>query len=287
VPTLLAPRFWAIHLLALVLVGSAGWLGYWQLDAWQTRRASEAADLTRLDPLPLDEVIGADDPFPGDKIGQPVLLEGTWVPDGTVYVSGREHAGEQGFWAVTPLAVTGTGDPAIPVVRGWVADPDLAPAPPTGHAELVAWLQAPQGTGEVDADPGDDVLPQLRIADVIQHVDQDLYGAYAVIADRVSDGAWPIGDAATNDGSAGLEPATLEQLPDAGALTALRNLLYAFEWWVFGLFAAFIWWRHLQDVVAAERAPQDGPEDGPEDGREEVPQEVPGESEDDPVPSEP
>ena len=37
--------------------------------------------------------------------------------------------------------------------------------------------------------------------------------------------------------------ADLEQLPDASRFTALRNLLYAMEWWFFGAFAAFVWWR--------------------------------------------
>ena len=50
-------------------------LGFWQLDAWQERRAAEARDLTRAEPVPLAEVMGPDDPFPGDRVGQPVDLE--------------------------------------------------------------------------------------------------------------------------------------------------------------------------------------------------------------------
>ena len=267
-PTLLAPRFWAIHLVALVCTGTAGWLGAWQYDAWQTRRAFEAVDLTLAEPVPLSSVMGPDSAFPGTRVGQPVLLEGSWVPDGTVYVSGREQDGREGFWAVTPLAVGAPSDPAVPVVRGWVADAADAPPAPTGRAELVGWLQPPEGTGQTDPDPDDDVLPQLRIADVIQHVDQDLYGAYAVVADRSAPGAWPVGGAATNAGTDGLSPATLAQLPDAGRFTAVRNLLYAAEWWVFAAFAAFIWWRYVQDALAAERAPEEEPRDGPDPGDE-------------------
>ena len=51
-------------------------LGFWQLDAWQTRRADEARDLTRADPVALSSVMGPDDPFPGRSVGQPVTLEG-------------------------------------------------------------------------------------------------------------------------------------------------------------------------------------------------------------------
>ncbi len=239
------------HLLALVAVGSAGWLGFWQYDAWQEQRAAESTDLTRLEPEPLAKVMGPDDRFPGDKVGQPVTVSGTWVPDGTVFVSGREHDGLDGYWVVTPLAVETADDPALPIVRGWTPSPEQAPAAPTGTAELVAWLQATEGTGERDADPADDVLPQVRTADLIQHVDQDLYGAYAV--------AQVPGE--------GLEPATLEQLPEVGRFTALRNLLYAVEWWFFGAFAAFIWWRYVTEVTESGQAEP--------------------EVEDDPVPSEP
>nr|WP_246416318.1 SURF1 family protein [Nocardioides luti] len=246
---MLAPRYWAVHLLALVLTATAVALGVWQYDAWHERRVAAAVDLTHLDPVPFTSLLGPDDPFPGTKIGQPVVLGGTWVPGGTLFVSGREQDGTSGYWVVTPLAITGPGDPAVPVVRGWVADPADAPAPPTGEGDFTGYLQAPQGTGEADPDPSDDVLPQLRIADVIQHVDQDLYGAYVVIADDLPAGDWPTGPTAVNDGTAGLAPATLDQLPDAGTFTALRNLLYAIEWWFFGAFALFVWVRWMRDEL--------------------------------------
>jgi len=230
-----------VHLLALVCVLAAGWLGAWQYGAWQERRAAEAADLTQLDPIPLTDAMGPDDPFPGNLVGHPVTLEGTWVPGGTVFVSGREHQGRSGFWAVTPLAVSAPDGPAIPVVRGWVPSPAEAPPAPTGRVDLVGGLQPPEGSSAVDEDPDDDVLPQLRIADLVQRVDQDLYGAYVVAARPTT----------------GLEKADLEQLPDAGSFTALRNLLYALEWWVFGGFAVFIWWRYLRDNVHREDAAED------------------------------
>ena len=234
----LAPRFWGAHLLALVCVGIAVGLGLWQYGAWQAHRQAEAVDLTDATPLPLSDVMGPDDPFPAPYVGQPVTVAGTWVPDGTVYVSGREREGVEGYWAVTPLAVGEADAAALPVVRGWVADPAEAPEPPAGTAEVDAWLQPTEGTGQVDEDPSDDVLPQLRIADVIQHVDQDLYGAYGV----------------AQEPETGLEAATVEQLPEVGALTSIRNLLYAIEWWFFGLFAAFIWWRWLTEADAEEHA---------------------------------
>ncbi len=245
-----APRLWPGHLLTLALVALAVWLGAWQWDAWQERRAAEARDLTRVAPRPLDSVLGPDQPFPGDRVGQPVLLAGEWLDAGTVFVER-----DRGFWVVTPLAVGGSGEPAIPVVRG-VAETPQAP-PVAGHAELVGWLQPPEGTGEVDPDPTDDVLPQLRVADLVQRVDVDLYGGYAVVADKVAPGAWPVGDRAQNAGTEGLAQAGPAELPESGRFTAARNLFYAIEWWVFGGFAVFVWLRYLLDTRAAQREPGD------------------------------
>lgn len=235
---LLTWRILAGTLLAAVLVATAGWLGTWQLDAWQARRSAEARDLTRLDPLSLAEVMGPDEPFPGADVGRPVEVAGTWLPDGTFFVSGREGAGVDGYWVVTPLR-TGPDpqSPAVLVVRGWSPAPEAPPV--AGGAEVTGWLQPPEGaTGLVDDDPGDDVVPQLQIADALQRVDTDLYGAYVV------------GQAPTD----GLEAAELEALPEVGRFTALRNLLYALEWWVFGAFAAFVWWRWIRDEQAVTAA---------------------------------
>lgn len=234
-PKIWSPRLWGAHLLALVLLAGTIGLGLWQLGVWREHRDAKTSDVTKAAAKPLQDVMGPDDPFPGLMTGHRVVLSGDWVPEGTVYVSGREHGGVKGYWVVTPVAVGGEGAPAMPVVRGWVAHLDDAPAPATGPVTLTGWLQPPEGDlGVSDDNPADDVLPQLRIADVIQHVDQDLYGAYVV-------------DQAPG---AGLQKASLEQLPDAGTLTGLRNFLYGLEWWVFGGFVVFIWWRHIQEVTA-------------------------------------
>lgn len=242
----LRPRTWPGHLLALVCVGLAGWLGFWQFQAWQAERAAEALDLTRAEPVPISAVMGPDDPFPAADVGRPVELSGHWQPEGTVYISGREHQGREGYWVATPLAVGTPDDPVLMVVRGWTPEVDAAPAPPQGEAAFVARLQPAQGTGEMDRDPTDAVLPQLRVGDLVQHVDQDLYGAYAVLAPEAGDVP------ASNAGGGGLAPASLEQLPEVGGFTGLQNFLYGVEWWVFGAFAGFIWWRWLRDDLLAE-----------------------------------
>lgn len=257
--TALAPRYWGAHLLALVLVAAASGLGWWQYAAYQAQQEAEARDLTRAEPVALAEVMGPDDPFPAPSVGQPVTVEGTWVPGGTVYVEGREHDGADGYWVLTPLAVGGPDAPALPVVRGWVASPSDATAPPEGAGSVQGWLQPAEGTGVADVDRSDDVVPQVRTADLIQHVEQDLYGAYAVVDHDAT------ANAALVDADA-LEPADLAALPRAAGSTGLRNLLYALEWVLFGAFAGFVWWRYVRDLTRAptEPAPSaDEPEDRP------------------------
>lgn len=256
---LLHPRYWGQHLLGVAAVSVAVGMGMWQLNAWQERREAEAIDLTRVEPEPIEDVIGPDDPFPGRKVGQPVVVSGTWLPESTLLVGNRKVDGVEGYWVTTPITVGGPDDPALMVVRGWTADRAEVPPAPEGTGEFVVWLQPGEGTGDFDEDPTDDVLPQLRIADALRHVDRDLYGAYGVVADEVADGGWPVGDAATNDGTDGLAQADLEQLPATSGTTALKNLLYAIEWWVFGAFAAFIWWRWARDEL-------EGPEEAPGEG---------------------
>lgn len=231
-PHPLAPRYWPVHLLALALLSAAVMLGVWQLDAWKSKREASARDLTTVAAIPLPKALGPDDPFPAKHVGQPVSVRGSWLPESTFVVSGRERGEVEGFWVVTPVAVEGT-ESAIPVVRGWSASAEARPKAPSGEVTLKGWLQPAEGTGEVDEDAADDVLPQLRIADALHFVDQDLYGGYVI--------------AAATD--AGLEKAELDQLPPAPRFSAIRNLFYAIEWWFFGGFLVFMWWRWLADEV--------------------------------------
>ena len=228
--------------LALVLVGIAGRLGIWQYDAWQAHRDAEARDLSGVAPVPLGDLMGSDDPFPAPDLGRPVEVSGTWL-DGGFWVADREHDGRAGYWAVSPLQ---TGDAAVLVVRGWAAEPDAGLLAASGEADVTGWLQAPEGSLVTDDDPTDDVFPEIRVADAVQRVDVDLYSAYLV----------------SQEPADGLRAAELASLPNPSRFTGVRNLLYAFEWWVFGAFAGFIWWRWRRDATAPEVADLDQPAAG-------------------------
>lgn len=244
---LLSPRLLPLHALGLAAATVAVVLGFWQLEAWQAQREEAARDLTALAPVRLDDVLDADDPFPSAGVGRPVEVRGEWLPGSTFLVSERVLEEREGFWVVTALAVCGEGAgcgsaPAVLVLRGWAATEDDVPPPPEGPGAVTGWLQPPEGSGRPDPDPTDDVLPEVRIADAIQRVDQDLYGAY-VVAETAEPAA----------ASRGLAPVTPASLPSPSSSTGLRNLLYAIEWWVFGAFALFVWWRWSRDELQRSR----------------------------------
>lgn len=258
---LLAPRLLGLHALAIVATTAAVLLGVWQYGAWQIHREDKVASLAHVAPRPLQSVMSSDDPFPGQDIGRPVSFSGRWLAKSTVYVADRLQHGRRGVWAVTPVTVCRAGQsaadcakaPAMLVVRGWAPSVRDVPAPPTGTVQVTGWLQPGEGSGLSDPNPNDDVIPEVRVADAIQHVDQDLYGAY-VISNAVSTGS------TTREGSSntrGLEPVTPASLPEPPAYTGLRNLLYAIEWWVFGGFAVFLWWRWCRDELQRHQDAED------------------------------
>jgi cytochrome oxidase assembly protein ShyY1 len=251
----LAPRYWGAHLLMVVAVVACVLLGRWQLGVWHGHRADNAASVTREDPVALTDVLGPDAAFPTSAIGRPVTVLGRWDPAHTVYVANREHDGRTGVWAVTPV-VTANGS-AIPVVRGWSPQVAAAPAAPSGQAALVGLLQPSEETATSDQDTHDDVVPALDVTDLLPRAPYDLYSGYVVATDRELPGG-----AVTSTGTSGLAPVAAQHLAGASASTALRNLLYAFQWWLFGAFAAFVWWRWVQEDVLGHRRPSD-PSPGP------------------------
>lgn len=232
VPTLLAPRHWGAHLLMVLAVAAATLLGLWQLNTWEAARAAEASDLSEAAPRPLAKVMGGDDPFPGQYVGQPVAFSGRWMPESTLYVQDRLLGSRRGYWVVTPVLV---GESAMPVVRGW-SRTKTAPEP-TGEVEVDGWLQPSEGSNAPDDDPRDDEIPEMRIATITEYVDADLYSAYVV---------------ARNAGS-GLAAVPPDSVPRVSAVTSLRNLLYAFQWWIFGVFAIYVWVRWCRDTWELSR----------------------------------
>lgn len=230
---MLRPRYWGGHAALVVAVAAAVALGLWQYHAWGARRAAAQRDLTNAPAVPLSYVMRGDSPFPGRSLGQPVRFAGSWLDRETLFVSGRISGG---YWVVTPVLV---GHSAVPVVRGASTRPHAPPV--SGRVQVTGWLEVSEDNGPPDPNPHDKVIPSLQLAAVAQHIPVDLYSGFVIAR-------------ATQPAGIQLERIKPPANPSTSATTALRNLLYALQWWVFGGFAVFIWARWCRDTTEKVRS---------------------------------
>lgn len=251
-----APRMWGLHLLLVASVVFTVLMGLWQLGVYDSQQADAASQEQSAKPVRLDEVLGPDQAFPGDALDRPVTVRGSYAPSGKQFwVSGRTHDGRVGYWLVAPFLVDGTssgsgaGQQALLVVRGWSPDHGDLPATPGGAVELNAVLEpGEERSGELGADR---TTSTIRIPMLVNELPYNLYSGYAILT-RSS----PAGDADL----ARVEPPSA----DPSWTVGWRNLAYAVQWWVFGGFAVFMWWRMGSEMVANGRRRHDGGGDDPD-----------------------
>jgi surfeit locus 1 family protein len=90
-------QFWIVTLSALAMAVLTFSLGMWQLDRAAQK---EKISLERRD-------------------AQPISLSGRWLVDQTLYIDNRQMNAKQGFFVVTPLAIS--DKEYVLVERGWIA----------------------------------------------------------------------------------------------------------------------------------------------------------------------
>lgn len=236
---MLRPALLGLHLLAVVAVTCTVLMGLWQLGVYDSQQRHEQDDQSGAAAVPLHDALGPDDAFGGSADGRRVEATGSFGPaDRQLWVSGRNHDGRDGYWLVAPF-VTGGSDQhpdALLVVRGWAPQAGPLPDPPD-ITRIEAVLQPTEESGEpLDADR---VTDALGIPLLTNELPYDLYAGYGI-----QTGPEP---------TAGLEAVPP---PDPGVAwtVGLRNLVYAVQWWVFGVFAVFFWWRMCRDLVSEQRA---------------------------------
>ena len=230
---LLSMRALGLGLVALALMGAMGWLGRWQFDVYDDHQRAEAMATLREPAVPLDSLLGPDDPFPEDGTGRPVVVRGTYLGTDQVFV--RDMAGSTLRYAVVTPLRTASGS-AVLVVRG-ASDSAAAPVP-RGPVTVRGFLEPSQpGGSPVDARR---VTDALSVSSLVDAVDADLYSGYVLQADE------PRAETTLT--------AVSPLLPDPSRWSGLRNLLYACQWWVFAAFVGFMWWRITDPRQVAEAA---------------------------------
>jgi surfeit locus 1 family protein len=258
--TVLTPRWSGLLLLALVIAGVMSVMGVWQLGVYRSK--TEAATAKRVDeaPVALQSLFSIDDGLPSKAVGRRVTVDGTWGPPADqVFVADRLQDSQNGFWVVTPVEVD---DGAVMVVRGWVPSvSDPAAQTPSGPVRLrgvVASSEAEDSSG--DAAKGR-VLSSLRIPTIVHLVNYRLYDGF-VFQSSIEAGAVP---------SPG--PAVVPPPPPPVDHAGLRNVAYAFQWWVFAAFTLWMWAKMVLDAhrgkdeeSATDEDESGRGEDGPDRG---------------------
>ncbi|MBB2922603.1 SURF1 family protein [Cellulomonas cellasea] len=175
-----------------------------------------------------------------------------------------DGAGVDGDAADVPGATrAGAGDPVLPVVRGWVADPDdaAALAVPEGEVTVSGYLQSSEGAGDGGTRPGR--TDAISSAALVNAWGGPIWSGYVVLTRSEPD---------QGDALAQLPPPTR-----AGSGLNVQNLAYAAQWWIFGGFALVLWIRMVRDEARGDVPGMPGVTGGPPEPAPEPEVEVPGE----------
>ncbi|GGL07907.1 SURF1 family protein [Planomonospora parontospora] len=239
---LFSPRVVVLHLLAVGALVVCGLLGRWQLGVFEDSGRPQS---TR-DPAPVavGTLTEAGRHLTADAIGRRVTAEGTFDASRQLLVAQRD----EGLWILTPLDL-GDGT-VVPVVRGRVpAAGDPATAVPQGKVTVTGRLQASEPTDSVQRRTRQ--LPQGQVLTVSS---AELVNLWRGV--KLRDG-FVIATTQSPAPPVAAEPVHASAPTQEGVLT-WRNLAYAAQWWIFGLFAVFMWWHFVRDALRGGRAAPEG-----------------------------
>lgn len=224
----LTPRWLAALLVVVAFAVTAALLGRWQWDRTQTILAAERAAAAQ--PAAVESVLRDFDEVPAGSIGHPVTATGRFDPSMQVFVTNREHDGEPGVWVVSGLRLDSGG--TVAVLRGWLpSTDDPAAAVPTGPVTVAGVVQ-PDETFYADArtDPG-------TVASIAHDRLAELWGASLLPGYVTLDSATPVASEAPVP--------VLPTVVTSDVAFPLQNFFYAWQWWVFALFAFVVYARWL------------------------------------------
>jgi len=246
--TALRPRWLGLFAVVVVVMVSFGTLGLWQLNVARDKdRAQQARAAAVLPVADVAAVLTPHGPFPSGGTGRQITATGHYEGSAQVLVTPRLLGGRRGYWVVTPLVVRSSGA-RIAVVRRFVTDPAQADAPdPAAEVTVSGALAA----GESSVSPGPDAkaLPDgqmgaLDLSLLVNRWPGALYNAFVFATAEQPDLTSVAAPAAER-----VPPPA----PEGGGLV-WRNAAYALQWWVFALFAGYMWWRMVRDDYETGKA---------------------------------
>lgn len=256
--TMLTPRWTGLLVLALAIAAVMSVLGVWQLDVYRSKTAAATAKRADVPAVALQSLFPIDSGLPAAAVARRVTVTGSWAPAADqLFISDRAHNDQDGFWVVTPLlldqsSTSGSAGSAgaVMIVRGWVASVDDAAAKaPSGQVSLTGAITASEAQDSSGDAAKGRVLQSLRIPTIVHLVDYRIYDAFVVLT---SVDQSTVGTPSTGAVDApALVPPPSPPTDHAG----LRNIAYAFQWWLFAAFTLWMWARMVLDAHRPDPEP--------------------------------
>ncbi len=249
---LLTPRWWGINLFVVLAIPFCVFMGTWQLGRFEDRvqtheEAEQRPEPGTRSPKPLDDLL----PVSTETSGRPAVATGTYADQ--FLVPGRKLDDRDGFY-VLDLLRTDSGR-ALPVVRGWLpGTPGRTEVPPApaGEVTVTGDLQASENSGTTGVSLGGGLpegqLGMISAASLVNLVPYDVYDAWVTLPEPEAGGA-----------NGAMKPVPAAAAQGSGLdLKAFQNLGYTGEWFVFGGFVLFMWFRLVRREAEAARDVQLG-----------------------------
>lgn len=226
--TAVTPR-WLFALTALIaFIAISVVLGRWQWDRTQDILAAERA--AAAEPIQLSKLINDDGTWNNADIGRTVILDGGFTGD-EISIPNREYQGQSGTWTITRFELDNQA--SVAVVRGWLPNDEFSPPIRQDPTRIEGVLHPNEafyeGANEEQIITVD--APALAAA-----WNTALIDGYVMLQEQdpvllAADAAAPV-----------IVPPTVSV---GNAPFPLRNFFYAIQWWIFAVFAIFVYGRWL------------------------------------------
>ena len=225
------PGLIGLHVLGVAAVVVCLIGGFWQLGVYETRQGNAAEAARTGDLASLTDVWSEGEPLTTNLVNRLVTVSGSFgSADQQFWVEGE--VSDDDAWLITPFLVDDS-DAVLLVVRGSTDTPTDLPPVPTGRAELTVSLQ-PSRSGSPPIDDRS-TTTGVSIPTLLNELPFRLWSGFGIVT-------------AGTDVPAGLDRVPAPD-PEVSWTVGLKNLAYSLQWWVFGAFALFMWWRMAAEQV--------------------------------------